>query len=396
MFKIKDGRSKFYQWDLDRQLIVDDETITQVHFCNRTDDCSLVVETFQQDGLTLANVPNVLLQTDWDVNVYAYDGKATKHSERFEVERRTKPADYVYTETEIKDWETLKEEVETAIDAVNETNDKINNALEEVEKDIADVNAAILNLYPVETQSGMYEAYTDVAAANMPLKEFIITDTNKQYNTKYFYIYQTGKNLCDPDTNAYVKGSYISADEGIIVENPSYAYSNYYIPVMPSTDYVFSDGIAAKGTANTVAFYDKDYKFIERFSPGTNAAAQFKTHEDCYFIRFNLSANRVDSLEAREVMLEVGTESTEYEPFNRRSYTVNFGKYLIYKEVDLVKGVVIDINGNRYNFTPADIKLRSGINHFTIRSTTTSEAFRNVIKASFRVDPTLAYNKLKG
>ena len=42
MFKIYDGRDKFYQWDLDRQLIIDDPTVTQVHFCNRTDDSSLV------------------------------------------------------------------------------------------------------------------------------------------------------------------------------------------------------------------------------------------------------------------------------------------------------------------------------------------------------------------
>lgn len=111
MFKIYDGRDKFYQWDLDRQLIIDDPTVTQVHFCNRTDDFSLVCEVYQQDGLNLVNVPNILLQEDWRINVYAYDVNYTKYSETFEVERKSKPENYVYTETEILNYETLAEKI---------------------------------------------------------------------------------------------------------------------------------------------------------------------------------------------------------------------------------------------------------------------------------------------
>lgn len=112
MFRILDGRSCFYQWDLDRKLIVDDETIEQVHFCNRTDDCSLVCEVYNIDGIHLVNVPNILLQTDWNINVYAYDSNYTKHSEVFKVNKRSKPADYVYTETECKRWEDLESRIE--------------------------------------------------------------------------------------------------------------------------------------------------------------------------------------------------------------------------------------------------------------------------------------------
>lgn len=107
MFKIYDGREQFYQWDLDRKLIVEDASVTEVHFCNRTDSCSLVCETYVENGITLVNVPNILLQTDWKIHVYAYDGKHTKHDECFEVKSRTKPADYIYTETEILDYESL-------------------------------------------------------------------------------------------------------------------------------------------------------------------------------------------------------------------------------------------------------------------------------------------------
>lgn len=112
MFKIYDGREQFYQWDLDRKLIVEDAEITQVHFCNRTDDCSLVVESYEQDGLTLVNVPNILLQQDWRINVYAYDKNYTKFSKQFDVIRRSKPESYVYTETEVLNYNVLLERME--------------------------------------------------------------------------------------------------------------------------------------------------------------------------------------------------------------------------------------------------------------------------------------------
>jgi hypothetical protein len=108
MFKIYDGRDHFYQWDINRKIIVNDSSIKEVHFCNRTDSCSLVCEVYQEDGLNIANVPNVILQQSYCVNVYGYDGEATRHNKTFVVKPRTKPADYVYTETELKNYEDIK------------------------------------------------------------------------------------------------------------------------------------------------------------------------------------------------------------------------------------------------------------------------------------------------
>ena len=111
MFKIYDGRSHFYQWDIDRKLIVEDASISEVHFCNQTDKYSLVCKTYIEDGLNLVNVPNILLQNDWRINVYAYDSNYTKFSERFDVIQRCKPEDYVYTETEILNYNTLSDRI---------------------------------------------------------------------------------------------------------------------------------------------------------------------------------------------------------------------------------------------------------------------------------------------
>lgn len=111
MFKIYDGREQFYQWDLNRKLIIEDATISQVHFCNKTDDCSLVCDVYEEDGLRLVDVPNILLQETWRINVYAYDKNYTKHCDKFNVAARSKPADYVYTETEVHTWTELEERV---------------------------------------------------------------------------------------------------------------------------------------------------------------------------------------------------------------------------------------------------------------------------------------------
>lgn len=117
MFKIYDGRFEFYQWDLDRKIIVDDPAITEVHFCNKTDDCSLVVEVYELGGNRVANVPNILLQENWDIRVYGYCGECyTKTAARFKVVGRTKPADYVYTETEVKSWETMEKRCEEVLE----------------------------------------------------------------------------------------------------------------------------------------------------------------------------------------------------------------------------------------------------------------------------------------
>lgn len=155
MFKLFDGRDKFYQWDKDRVLIIEDETIKEVHFCNRTDDCSLVVETiFEPElGQTLAPVPNILLTTDWRINVYGYakdlSGNYTKHSKVFEVVSRTKPSDYVYTETEIRDYNTLKADIENCEDRVNtlfQEIDIVANSVNDVSKEVDEVKAEAQSL----------------------------------------------------------------------------------------------------------------------------------------------------------------------------------------------------------------------------------------------------------
>ena len=121
MFTILGENPIFHQWDTDQKLIVEDSSVTEVHFSNGTTDCALVCEVYEQDGLKLVNVPNILLQKSLTILAYAYCTNYTKQSVAFKVVARSKPDSYVYTETETKTYEAIEEKIgaiDTALDTI--------------------------------------------------------------------------------------------------------------------------------------------------------------------------------------------------------------------------------------------------------------------------------------
>ena len=96
MLTLNDGRSELWQWDTGRTLAVDADC-SQVHFSNKVFGRSIDVDVI--DGVAI--IPDILLQTDKDLNVWAFVGTAengyTKINKTFKVNRRNKPADYVFT-----------------------------------------------------------------------------------------------------------------------------------------------------------------------------------------------------------------------------------------------------------------------------------------------------------
>ena len=112
MFKIYDGREHFYQWDLDRKLIVGDRTIQAVHFCNRTGACAITRDCYDVNGMWLVDVPNLCLQESYRLKVYGFSAaKYTTVSSQFDVKSRTKPDGYVYTDDEVNCWQALDQRV---------------------------------------------------------------------------------------------------------------------------------------------------------------------------------------------------------------------------------------------------------------------------------------------
>jgi len=106
----------FWQWDADRTLIVHEETCSEVHFSNGTEECAPVCDVYEHSGLRLVNVPNIFLQEDRPLVAYLYrkgsDGQLTRCQQVFHILSRPKPDDYVYTETEVKRWEALETRVQ--------------------------------------------------------------------------------------------------------------------------------------------------------------------------------------------------------------------------------------------------------------------------------------------
>ena len=128
MLTLNDGRSELWQWDTKRKLTVDAEC-SQVHFSNKVFGRSIDVDVV--DGA--AEIPDILLQTDRDLTAWAFVGTAengyTKISKVFKVNRRNKPADYVFTPTEQTTLEEIKERLDD-LEAIQDP-DAIKNAVDD-------------------------------------------------------------------------------------------------------------------------------------------------------------------------------------------------------------------------------------------------------------------------
>ena len=118
MLTLNDGRADLWQWDTGRTLTVDADC-SQVHFGNNVFGRSIDVDV--ADGVAI--IPDILLQTDKDLNVWAFVGTAengyTKISKTFKVNRRNKPADYVFTPVE----QTTIEEIAAIAQSVRDDAD---------------------------------------------------------------------------------------------------------------------------------------------------------------------------------------------------------------------------------------------------------------------------------
>ena len=110
LFRIKDGRSHFWQWDTNQKLVINWAGAEQVHY-SAPGDVALVTETYVENGNIVSDVPNVLLQNEGTLKVWVCDDDATIHSQTTIVAARQRPADYVYTETDVRTWDELDERI---------------------------------------------------------------------------------------------------------------------------------------------------------------------------------------------------------------------------------------------------------------------------------------------
>ena len=331
MFELETGRKQFYQWDTGQRLIVNDKTVIEAHFCNRTSDCSLTCEVYTDGGKRVVDVPNILLQDNMDIRVYAYCGNYTKVEQRYEVVKRSKPSDYVYTETEVKSWEALASRAETALNEIDTLAADVSEAEEQRKAAEDDRNAAA-----VEMVAATEEAKTAAAEAQTALETLIsnahaaaivaentasivaVDDAAATFavkvETEGSTIYRTGKNLCSLGT----------------VDFKQYTEKKLTTPI-PAGTYTFS-------TTATTIDTDRTYSIIHfvmavggvvKMMIGRNkrVSAPLVVSAPITAIRFYASENYADgagdTATFADIQIEVGTVATDYEAYNGVAIAAN-------------------------------------------------------------------------
>lgn len=124
MFKIYDGRTNFWQWDVDQRLIVLDEAVDQVHFSHRNMTYAIIKDVYEDiDGLRVCVVPNELLKLPRNLVAYACSNGVTVKAVKFLVVPRQMPNDYNPNQNEdLSDINHRLEMLEAAIRDVRKIN----------------------------------------------------------------------------------------------------------------------------------------------------------------------------------------------------------------------------------------------------------------------------------
>lgn len=120
MIRIEGNKPALYQWDLNMRVILTNVPAgTEVHYSNIKDNVSescITAVSYSENGYVYADIPNKLLQISGIILVYLYiqdeDKAWTELKTEIIVLPRKKPANYVYTETEVLTYKKLEEKLD--------------------------------------------------------------------------------------------------------------------------------------------------------------------------------------------------------------------------------------------------------------------------------------------
>ena len=120
MLKLDNNRKTLYQWDVGVIGTLTIDGVDEVHFSNLRYGVSFNIKVVDNK----VEFPPEVLQSGADVFCWAFvreeNGGYTKKEQFFNVEKRPRPADYVYEPTEILSWETLNENKEDKANKLTE------------------------------------------------------------------------------------------------------------------------------------------------------------------------------------------------------------------------------------------------------------------------------------
>lgn len=219
---------ELYQWDTGRVVkVVPDENVTvhEVHFSTKRMDYAYVLKTYIEDGVTYCAIPNLILQQFNRLLCYEVcqnsDGEETIADTYFDIIKRNRPEDYVYTEQEHFTFAKL----ENRLDKVEESSHTHEN------KDALD---SITN-ENIETWNSNSEiAHTHENKEQLDTITEVDLETWRNLKTKTFYAdfdVRDGKNIITKVTPDEIVAAYESG-QNVIARIVSQLYMAGYVTLV--------------------------------------------------------------------------------------------------------------------------------------------------------------------
>ena len=128
---LDDGRTELWQWDTGRKIVIDDKSVSEVHYSKYSSTQAITREVINGK----AEIPNFLLQDTYAVTAYAYSGSIengyTMAEKTFNVIKKPKPANYVETEEDKAILAKLKAAIGDLSELQTEAKDNLVSAINE-------------------------------------------------------------------------------------------------------------------------------------------------------------------------------------------------------------------------------------------------------------------------
>lgn len=289
--KIEGNKPTLYQWDLNMRVVLTNVPAgTEVHYSStnkNNDEYCITVISYSENNCIYANIPNKILQTSGIVLVYIYVRNEDKAWTEFKTEifviPRKKPANYVYTETEVKTFESLEKRIES------------------LEKDAARQNVL------VGSKMGNSIVIDDAFAAS--LYEMTIYGRSKQMATAGAQLLDLSDLIGKTETKNGATYK-INEDQSVSVSGTPTGYTSFSLKRMSlkAGSYCFINN----SSSNNV--------FIQLLGTNVNMSGGFTLDEDFdeidVYIVFNVASNNTESFNMTFTsMLNAGDTALPWEPY---------------------------------------------------------------------------------
>lgn len=252
---------------------------------------------------------------------------------------------------------------------------------------IDNLNVHRYDAFPTETQGGADILHTDIGADGVPM-EYLAVTVSSGIVPVSLTVKQMGKNLYNMAAVSLIYGKAVNLQTGEIVSSATQCMSEDYIPVIPNTQYTFNfKFVTGAGYSVGFRFYAADKSYLSGVSSPYDSAGTFTTPENCYWLRFNLpqychSQYAITTPQEGDVgkwrtqfipQLEFGNAATPYEAYTETNYPITVNALNTPTELSNVTTIL-------------------GANTFEVERI---DGVSATMDATYRVDPTLAYDKLK-